>query len=307
MKKSFSLAILVGLSACGGSGTTTTEIGPVDVPEVGAPSTAVLVDSVEWEGETIDFYNMQPEAEEPMILTQYHGQLGERELLSELERSTTYPVTPAEIWLAATGRQDVPDILASDHVLQATRDARPSDYQVFEVDKAFVHHGFTFSILFPSVQTSCWGSSKISPVENVSTTLGVPSLHACTSPKPSAVSDANFVIALPVQVASNCTPSTHNTTDRVRVGVYNNANSSIITMLGDTCSSQNSGAWTCLPTTNVQPDNYLFIDQAQSSTKRTLAVGVTQQQFASSAVFAAAKLVPGGVPQFGTTSCGPGQ
>lgn len=181
------------LFACGGTIDTTVTEGD-GLPEGVAPDQVVeaqpnLIDTVNWNGEQLSFYDVStPEDEVPSIIVSQLGKFGGVEISSAFQKQVRYEVTPAELWHAATGDDQVPDELMRQHLWQAETDGRPTELQTFDAsltEKSPAKFSVFFQLGFSETGTTttqplCWDQAAIKNVD-----LGFLAGHAtartCTS------------------------------------------------------------------------------------------------------------------------------
>jgi hypothetical protein len=106
MRKLFMLTGSIGLiCACGDA---VPEPEPLADEEAETTSETALVDAIDHEGEHIEFWEVGDPAEPEILMTTVGPAPG---VLAREDQDAT----PAEIWIAATGRTDVPEKLLLDH------------------------------------------------------------------------------------------------------------------------------------------------------------------------------------------------
>lgn len=330
MKNATVWGLLALLFACGGGSTDKTtvhlpdpgrpyefeEVYPEDNEAESIEATddvdATLIDSVTWGTETIKFWDVTNEGDEgSTILTTMLGYESDGELVYELETRAQRQVSAAEIWREATGRTDVPEILAMDHAARVNTEGLPKEYGDFSVKKQIGGTTtFNFNDMFPlTIAGTCWGRSMATPV---GLSGNFPAVHACTSIDPSSQSAMTFAQLVPVTVTSNCSPSSFFGTKRgVRAGLFNRGQNNL---RGQTCYATNAfGQWTCGTEFMVLPNQYLVSFFNQTSSTHRLAMGATATGvFPGSATLVgaldiAAAMLLNGITQFQSTKCGAGQ
>ncbi len=266
--KQFCLAVglLAGLSGACGGGDETALASEI---EEAAPSTATLIDRVQWNGETIGFYDASS-AEDgvPAIIVSQSGDNDAPELETWLGNRARYPITPAELWREATGEDDVPRELLEHHAFQAEAGGRPNaDLQDFdgEVEKA----GFpNVSQMFPldpnstgtTTGTHCWADGGI---RAVLTGPGTPSNAYST-----CSSNGTFIRSFAIDGECNAILN-QNTT--VRTQAYNG---SAFTLFSKFCFATGTGLWTCDREVSVPFNNYTGASFYKNGSKHRLGSGI---------------------------------
>lgn len=266
--------------------------------EVTTETDLILVDRVRWKSETIEFWDVTGEGDEaPAILTTMQGYETDGELVWEMERRAGRTVTAAEVWMAATGRTDVPALLAEDHAIRA---AAVGFDELVEKQVGGTPI-FSFNAMFPlTTPNTCWARSK---AVAISLNNSFPTVHVCTSDNPAQKSDSTFAQFVPVGTSSNCPGLA--TTLSVRTGMYNRAVN--ISAKGQFCFASNQQAWQCGAEVTVLASQYYVTAFSSTTSTHRLAVGATPipigLTFAGAVDMAAAVLL-NGVPQFQSTKCG---
>ncbi len=294
---------LLLLLACGGSEAKLPDPGrpftedEVYPPSDGAPSDAVLVDAIDWRSEHIEFWNTRPGDDTPGILTVQVGEMDEGEILTRLQAETDVTVTPAELWRAVTGRQDVPEALALSHARTVEIEGRPLAYQDFDMtteDKTT----FVFNSMFPSQINQCWGSSHTF-IAATGLIVGVLDSYVCSSDNPAAVPGAQFVHFSQVNLSSACTASSASTAT-LRVGVYKD-HSQFAPQVGQICydNGRASPSWACQNTFTVCKSCYAASNFVADGFAKKMAIGLHENDeptlFPANnvLVYGAAKLLSG--------------
>lgn len=159
------MALLV--LGCGANVTeavSTEELPEREIVEEERPVVSEVIDTVDWRGQEILFSALHGEEGDVLILVDQ--QLPEQgiDLFQALRLGSQWIVTPAELWIHATGRTDVPELLALDHLSMVAQYDRPSEYQLTregapeaenEVQKATSSSAF-ISAAYPQAATTCW-------------------------------------------------------------------------------------------------------------------------------------------------------
>lgn len=276
------------------------------------PAQARLLDRVRWGEETIDFVDVsEPGREVPEILTTMLGPQGGGEIRALLERQALYSVTPAELWRAVTGREDVPAELLVQHRWQAMEEGRPEELQTFDLS-TMEKAALNTSLLFPLDSTGtnlpagsgshCWSEGHLTSVGNTVRTTSMCSQNGA------------FVRALGIST-SPCDPSL-NANSTLRVGIFNNTGASV---RGKICfATGNPGSNQCFDPTMVGATFYYASTFSASGTAHRIGVGVDvitppgvgagktgQNPGAKTLTYGSAVLLAG-VPAFSNNSCGQG-
>lgn len=325
MKKQLVRGLLAcTLFACGGNNDDTTLLADVpnetlgDLPEGAKVSDAVLVDSVEWNGERLQFFDATGEGDSsPAIMVSQLGGSG-RSLVAEMEKQAQYPITSAEIWREATGRDEIPEVLMEQHLWYAASEGRPAEFQKFDfttTEKATSTEIANFNVLFAlnsaTVGTAtgalCWGDGSMAHTSVGGTPLQ-PELYrtdssVCTS-HPSFPSANGFVRHRPASFA--CDPVT-NLNITSRVGMFNH---SIVTVQGNICYASKSDAWSCFNQVQVLSNQFYANSFFKNGSAHRMAVGV----FLSTRTFVAGRNqvdlaqanLKAELPQFQNNSCSGG-
>lgn len=267
MKKCSTL-VMVGLLqfAVGCSGTDETEV-PL---ELGVASDAVWIDSVQWNGERLDFYDARGAGEDrPAILLSVLGPEKEPELGSLFGHQARYPLTAAEIWRAAVGGEDLPEQLWDDHLWQVAETGRPLELQDFDgrlVDKASLP---TFAGMFPidassagnaNLNNVCWTHAVINSV-----LMGLNSGRAKVS---TCSEQRGFIRNFGVEVECARVTEVNGT---IRTGTYNGTTSNVMT--GQHCFASGGGAWQCLGSSSVVAGFYFATSFFKNGTAHRLGSG----------------------------------
>jgi len=286
------------LLACGGAGTTAID-AQQELPSEAPISNAVLIDSIEWRGEKIEFYDATtPEDTSPGIVVSQLGPDSSPELSTVLEQQAEYPVTPAELWRAVT-RSEVPEVLYEAHLALAEMEGRPAAFQEFDlqiVEKARAD----FSTLFPldadatglfNTANTCWGNGGIRSLRMGQGTNRL-NVSTCSS---NGTFIRSFDILDPCETIFNA-----NTT--VRTGVHNGTGSSITSRH---CFATGNQTWQCQPITTVQPEFYFASSFFKNGSSHRLGTGATYltNLATTSLVELGTATLQAGVTQFGNTSC----
>lgn len=306
MKKLF-LGALVCL-ACGSDDRTEVTLPepgrPYTLEEVypeaeARPSTAELVDVIEWRSERLEFWNTGTNAE-PTILVTMLGPITQGEISSLLEDQTGTPVTAAEIWREVTGRQDVPEVLARAHRASAEALGRPAAYQDFAPlvrDKAT----FSFNAMFTIPASNpgrCWEAQTLRVLAGPS--RGISTSTVCSSQTPRTTT---FLRSQPVSLATTCPKNLEVNVPAIKAGVFSESSASALT--ARVCYDGGSSApWTCLNSVSLSEGQYYVQSYPACGSlcsKKRFGIGVDTGISAS--LIYGAGVMKTGVPTFGTTSC----
>lgn len=331
MMKHFNLGILSAmalLTACGASPNDVTELeANREAPGLGSPdlggadlespapggataeeapaelSTAALIDRVEWRGEELSFYDVtEPGDAAPGIVVSHLGRNSDVELATLLERQARYSVTPAELWLAATGDGAVPEPLLAQHLWLAAEEGRPEALQRFDLDSVQKSRTADPATMFPLTAeatgqlsgSNCWDSARITEFNIGSGTATDHSV--CTG-------NGNFIRSLSIS-ASPCS-SSFNLNSTVRTAMHNGTGTTGYAWVGQFCFATGSGAWTCSAAQTVGIDFYFGTSFYKNGSSHRLGGGVTAPltQGQNLSQLGTAILSIGGVPIFGGTTC----
>ena len=258
---------------------------------------AELVDVVHWKSERIEFWDTRPDDEEPSILMSRSGSLADGELLALLQEQAEFPVTPAELWREATGRDDVPETLARDHVTASARSGRPLGYQSFD-DGVRDKGRFSFNTMFPLPRANtCWLAGVLKQL--VGPERGISTSAVCTrglNPTAGTVPPRTT----PVSVESTC-PATLGSKFHVRAGVY--VASSTAAQVARICyDSGTRFGWSCLPSVALVEGQYYVSEFLPATFEQRLGVGVDTPVINSTLVYGSGQLSTG-APSFSSNSC----
>jgi hypothetical protein len=267
------------LCACGGGMDvdTATEESGTDTPAKQLTESAVI-DTVQWRDTTVQFINASGDEQEPVVLTTRQGNMADGDPLALLEDQAGMTVTAAELWMALTGREDVPELLALDHINVASVEGRTTEYQHYDLSAPTTRKVIatsTLHSLFPVIDsTHCWTSIRGSQV-SVGPFFGHTQSYACTSNNPSSdQSTSSFVRFAPVTLASAC-PTSFNSTSSVRVGVLSGGFiGQATTDIEQVCFDVGSG-WTCLNAVLFKQGFQFVSDLGASTIPHRIGMGVT--------------------------------
>ena len=260
-----SISALLAALSCGvafGCGATDeTRVSP-ELAE--GQSDVPLIDRVNWNGEEISFFDAST-AEDPVpgILVTVLGSEGTADLERLFVQQTRYLPTPAELWRAATGDDQVPDELMRQHEYQVAEDGRDAglrdfDASLVEVSKAFVLGPSHYTQLFlstppdpgtPAGTGVCWANAVIN-VAGVGS--GAPSsvMSVCTNQAGAPIRRFGADVACSTSFNVNAT---------VRSGFYNGTAEAGVpkTSTSKHCFATGSASWQCGQPTFVSP-NFFF-------------------------------------------------
>jgi hypothetical protein len=298
MKHSLRVVQFLSVLALGCSSVDRTEVG-ADVQEGASP--AVLVDTLQWNGERLDFYEATDRDGVPGIVMSTLGREGEPDLLVTLERQLGRSPTAAELWLATGAeREDVPAELLAAHEVQALAEGRDPvlervELDVGEVEKALPQS--TFNSMFPGTSDStgilpgqpaaCWDAFL------TQTPVGSTGRFTCSG------------TAAAVGVYSglfSCVPE-DNLNATVRTGVQNFSGGVILSAMN--CFSTGSAPDTCQGAVTLNPNFFFALSFFKNGQKHRVGTGAQRATSSTSSfvVLGAADLVPNHPPTFGNTTC----
>lgn len=294
------------LFACGGGmGTTSMEAGDegADVPAAQVPASAV-VDTLQWKDTTVQFVNLSDDEQVPSILILRHGAMTQGDPLAQLEEQAGMTVTAAELWLAITGREDVPEVLAIDHLRVTKEEGRSSELLRLDLEgltsrKSLISDE-SIRVLFPFQDSQhCWLNVR-GENAGVGPLVGTRA-YACTSPNPSRdQTDANFLHFANVTASTAC-PTSFNTTSTIRAGARNlQAAPQTSTQIEQLCFDSGSG-WRCLDPLALVTGGSIVADlQADASHPHRMGIGVSDNVNNNVAALAAGRKIT--APPISTTN-----
>ena len=295
MKKLF-LGVLVWVVGCGVADET--RVSP-ELPD--GVTDARLIDRVNWNGEEISFFDASgPEDGAPAIAVSSLWAARLPELEAAFLAQADYPVTPAELWRAATGDDQVPSELLAQHAYQAREDGRPEGLQQFDaasgmdVEKAvtasFYAQMFPVSVSETGTGTGCWTAGMRGA--SLGLGQGVTFRSVCSN---------NGTAIRPFGVDGPFCSASLNLNSTVRTGMYNPTGVFIppLSMTGKHCfgtGSQNS----CMAQVTVPANHFYalsFIKNGQSHRVGTQ-VGYPPNAQITSALLGSGIHNPSGAPTF---------
>ncbi len=205
------------------------------------------------------------------------------DMYPSLQAHALEPVTPAEIWLAFSGTEELPELLARDHARRVVEEDRSAEYQRFDVneifDSALVEKTIPTDVDLFRGQTNgsvehnlCWGH-HIKDHELVGNGTGFPNVYVCSSENPGGGDQGNAAAWMResnVNAATACSRS-FNTNSTVLASTYNGTTGSEVAQL---CYAGGTNAWACLSTVNFPPNFYYVQTWLRNGQAHRIGVGV---------------------------------
>lgn len=209
------------------------------------------IDEVPWKNEIISFYEVPiAPGEFAVVVQQTSSPETGIDLYQRLRMGSELPVTPAELWIHATGLLEVPEKLALDHERTAREWQRPVSYQQTKegvasppstVEKAISTAAF-IAQHFPAAPTTCWQNLRTQR-----TTANPPtSFYTCA--RRTADPFGNMLRGGDYGQSSSCNDSFETATATWRIAVFGEATGAMTPAKTQFCSGQKSGStstWTC--------------------------------------------------------------
>lgn len=294
-----SILLTVGALALGCSSTA-------DRPapeELGDTSDALLIDSVNWNGETLAFYDAAAAGEAPEIMITQMGDNAAPELQTYLSAFAEYPVTAAELWQQATGaaERDVPAALLEQHVTQAALQGRPdARLQAFAGvrEKAALNVSFLFPLTSDSTgqpvggPARCWDNVRLQGAANL-----IGTTYVC--------SQDNTTVRSGLVRTHPCVGTLGSNAD-LRTALVNGTEH---TFAATGCFSTSSGPWQCFSPVSVPVNNYFGYTFLTVGSPHNLGIGanVTQastgQQSGIHSIVYGTAVLGFGLQRFADTTC----
>lgn len=295
MKHSFSISLALGILALACSGTDRTEVqGPPDVEP------AVLVDSIQWNGETISFYDASSE-EGPEIVTSLLGRDREPELLVALERQLGRTPSAAELWLAAGGdREDIPTELLAAHEAQALEEGWDSMLERPDLDVALLEEKAVSQSVFNDMFPNNSDSTGVLPGGN-SVCWNALATQVALQKTGKRVCNSNGNAIVTWNGLFSCDPVL-NVDKTIRTGMNVFIGPGVT---GMHCYGSGSTGDHCFAPVTVPPAFYYATSFFKSGTKHRLGTGAiwAGNTLDTTVILGSAELQNPGVPAFQSTTC----
>lgn len=265
------------VTACGGLSSkdrepmgenTTVELVP---PELDDGFNPVLIDDVSYGPQRFRFLKIYDEfggSDDFTIIVHGQGKMGEGDVYGALQNRATYALTPAEVWLNVSGREDaVPHDLWVDHQRRALEADRPVELQRVAIPELQVSKAATvnWSVLLPFFPSRCWAQVRAG---RFPTSLPISNITRFCTEVFGSQPRGFYGIGTPVS-ASNACPTSFNVWGWIRLSAFNDGEG-VPPQHQQFCYGPSShGSWACFPGSfDFDPGDYVWLDWDSPANKR---------------------------------------
>lgn len=332
MKKYLTSVAVLGLFACGGQANdeTSLDIGgetivgvdenggtilTLDTAFPGAPVTPILsaedadgispnyVDRLTWEGEKIDFIevyadlDVQGQSAKPSIMVYRTGPIAHRDIVDLMHESAPAALSPAELWMGITGREDLPPALALDHFNFTAFQGRTPEFLRVDANEVVTEKNATTDpVIYAAIPGHGWQRKRETP----RTTMGDQvSRYSCSEVE---TTDTLPLLKTGVPTQASACSNSYNEGGWVRSAMYNDSQLGMDPLIGQACYGPSTdGAWTCYAPGMLGTREYAIFDwvTSEKQQKRMTMAAVSQRNYGFidsfwKVLWAVGKNVPGG-------------